>query len=75
VDEDQDTPGPTAQEEDTAAEPTKAEPLSSAERAVVQEVLKSYKAARPAVRHKILASLAAEPDAVNFFRQMIKRGS
>jgi ParB-like chromosome segregation protein Spo0J len=52
-----------------------AEPLSQQEREVVDGVLKSYRKARTLVQHKILAGLAAYPDAVGFFRRMIKNGS
>ncbi len=52
-----------------------AEPLSQAEREVVDGVLKSYGDARPPVRRKILGGLGAYPDAVAFFSRMIKGGS
>jgi ParB-like chromosome segregation protein Spo0J len=52
-----------------------AEALSQEERAVVEGVLKSYREGRTLVRHKILAGLAAHPDAVTYFRRMIKNGS
>jgi hypothetical protein len=51
-----------------------AEPLSQEEQEVVSRVLGSYQNGRTLVRHKILAGLGAEPDAVAFFRRMIKGG-
>jgi ParB-like chromosome segregation protein Spo0J len=58
-----------------AEEEKPAEPLSQEERKVVEGVLKSYRDGRLPVRHKILAGLAAYPDAVAYFRRMIKSGS
>jgi ParB-like chromosome segregation protein Spo0J len=52
-----------------------AEPLSQAERELVNSVLVSYRGARNPVRQKILGGLAAHPDAVAFFRRMLKGGS
>jgi hypothetical protein len=77
-------PVPVAQDEEPAAtppgtevpQPTVAdEPLSQAERDVVDGVLRSYRGGRPLVRQRILAGLGAYPDAVAFFRRMIKTGS
>jgi len=51
------------------------EPLSEAEREVVECALRSYKNGRSLLRTKILAGLAAYPDAVAFFRKMIRSGS
>jgi len=50
-------------------------PLSPEERGVVGGVLKAYRDGRAAVRQKILAGLGAYPDAVAFFRRMIRSGS
>jgi ParB family chromosome partitioning protein len=84
---DQAGPEPCPQEEGTAQggeqpEPAVAtgpseagEPLSQAERDVVDGVLRSYRDDRPPVRHKILGGLGAYPDAVAFFRRMLKGGT
>jgi ParB-like chromosome segregation protein Spo0J len=52
-----------------------AAPLSKEEQDVVDGVLLAFKGARAPVRHKILAGLAADPDAVSFFGLMIKGGT
>jgi hypothetical protein len=57
------------------AEDTPSEPLTPAEQEVVSNVLGSYRDGRPLVRQKILGGLGAYPDAVAFFRRMIKSGS
>jgi hypothetical protein len=49
-------------------------PLSPAEREAVDGVQRTFRDGRPLVRQKILAGLAAYPDAVTFFRRMIKTG-
>jgi hypothetical protein len=81
---DESGPVPVAQIEEPAAtppgtevpQPTVAdEPLSQAEQETVEGALKSYRGGRPLVRQRILAGLGAYPEAVAFFRRMIKAGS
>jgi ParB-like chromosome segregation protein Spo0J len=62
---------PAADHEDE----TPAEPLSQAEQQVVERVLASYRDGRSLVRQRILAGLAADPEAVTFFRRMIESGT
>jgi ParB-like chromosome segregation protein Spo0J len=73
----EDKPAAAAQSRETsgpAVAAGAAEPLSQVEQEVVDGVLKSYKAGRALVRQKILGGLGAYPDAVAFFRRMIKSG-
>ena len=48
---------------------------SEAEQEAVDGVLTTYRDGRALVRQKIVAGLGAFPDAVTFFRRIIKRGS
>jgi ParB-like chromosome segregation protein Spo0J len=59
---------------ETAADAPPEAPLTPAEEQSANGVLRLYRDARPLLRQKILAGLGAYPDAVDYFRQMIRTG-